>query len=81
MEIRSDFVYIFIADWNFLTKFGSSDPSLNRNILTSLYLKSEACARAQLRDYLFIHTMYNYHDMMLVGNLHWGYLLINGVYR
>ena len=35
------FVYIFIADWNFLTKFCSSDPSFNGNILASLYLKSE----------------------------------------
>ena len=74
------FVYIFIADWNFLTKFCSSDPSFNGNILTSLYLKSETSAHAQLCDYSFIHTIYKFHSMMLAGNSHWGYLLINGVY-
>ena len=55
------FVYIFIADWNFLTKFCSPDLSFNRNVLTSLYLKSEASARAQLLNYLFIHTIYKFH--------------------
>ena len=33
------FAYIFIANWDFLTKFCSSDPSFKRNILTSLYLR------------------------------------------
>ena len=33
---------------NFLTKFCSSDPSFNRNILTSLYLKSE---HLRMRNY------------------------------
>ena len=42
------FVYIFRTDWNFLTKFGSSDPSFNRRILTLLYLKFEAFAHAQI---------------------------------
>ena len=75
------YVYIFIADWNFLTKFCRSDPSFNRNILTPLYLKSETSAHAQLCDYSFIHTIYKFHGMVLAGNSHWGYLLINGVYR
>ena len=51
------FVYIFIADWNFLTKFCSSNPSFNGNILTFLYLKSETSAHAQLCDYSFIYTI------------------------
>ena len=75
------FVYIFIADWNFLTKFCSSDPSFNGNILTLLYLKSETSAHAQICDYLFIHTIYKFHGMVLAENSRWGYLLINGVYR
>ena len=45
------FVYIFIADSNFLTKFYSSDPSFDRNVLTSLYLKPETSAHVQLRKY------------------------------
>ena len=64
------FVYIFIGDWNFLTKFCSSDRSFNRNILTSLYLKSETSAHAELHNYLFIQTTYKFHDMVSVGNLH-----------
>ena len=75
------FVCIFMGDWNFLTKFCSSDPSFNRNILTSLYLKSETSAHSQLCDYSFIHTIYKFHGMVLAGNSHWGYLLTNGVYR
>ena len=75
------FVYIFITDWDFLTYFYSSDPSFNRNILTSLYLKSEISAHAQLCDYLFIHTIYKFHDIVSVRDLHWGYFFINGVYR
>ena len=31
------FGHIFRTDWNFLTKFGRSDPSFNRSILTLLY--------------------------------------------
>ena len=61
------FVYIFITDWNFLTKFCSSDPSFNGNILTSLYLKSETFAYAQLCDYSFILTLYRFHGMVLVA--------------
>ena len=63
------FVYIFIADWNFLTNFCSSHPSFNGNILTSLYLKSETSAHAQLCDYMFIYTIFKFHGMVLVGNL------------
>ena len=64
------FVCIFIANWNFLTKFWSSDPSFSRNILTSLYVKSETSAHAQLRNCLFIHTIHKFHDKVSVGNLH-----------
>ena len=63
------FVYIFIADRNFLTNFCSSDPSFNRNILTSLYLKSETYVHAWLCDNSFTHTIHKFHDMMSVGNL------------
>ena len=42
------FVHIFRKDWNFLTKFGSSDPSYNWTILTLLYLKFETFAHAQI---------------------------------
>ena len=64
------FVYIFIVGWNFLIKFFDSDPSFNRNILTSLYLKSETSAHAQLHHYLFTHTIYTLHDMVSFENLH-----------
>ena len=63
------FLYIFIADRNFLTNFCSSDPSFNGNILISLYLKSETSVLAQLCDYMFIHTIYKFHGMVLAGNL------------
>ena len=63
------FVCIFVVDWNFLTKFFSSDSSFNRNILTSLYLKSGTSAHAQLRNYSFIHTVHKFHDMVSVVNL------------
>ena len=38
------FVYIFIANWNFSTKFCSSDLIFKRNVLTFLYSKSETSA-------------------------------------
>ena len=75
------FVCILIVDWNFLTKFFSSHSRFNRNNLISLYLKSETSAHVQLRNYSFIHTIYKFPDVVSVGNLHQGYLLINGVYR
>ena len=75
------FVYIFIADWNLLTKFCSLDPSFNGNIFTFLYLKSKTSARARLCDYSFIHTIYKFHGTVLAGNSHWGYLLISEVHR
>ena len=45
-KLRLYFVYTFIADWNFLTEFCGFDPSFNRNILASLYLKSETSPHA-----------------------------------
>ena len=48
VKIRSVFCLYFTVDWSFLTKFCSSDPSLSRSILTSLHLKSETSAHAQL---------------------------------
>ena len=69
--IQSVFCLDFaIANWNFLTKFYSSDPSFNGNILTSFYLKSETSAHVQLCDYSFIHTIYKFHGMVLAANSH-----------
>ena len=51
------FVYIFIANWNFLNKFCSSHLILNRNILIFLYSKSETLAHAQLCNQSFLHTI------------------------
>ena len=65
------FVYFFIANWNFLTKFYSSDLSVNSNVLTFLSLKFETSAHAQLLNYSFLHTIWKFHDMASVGNLHW----------
>ena len=66
------FVYIFIKDKNFLNKIFSSDPSFNRNILTSLFLKCETYVHVQLRDKSFIHDIYKFYDMVPVGNLDQG---------
>ena len=30
-------------------------------------------------DYPLKHTIYKFHDIITVGNLHWGYHLVNGV--
>ena len=38
--------------------------SFNRNILKSLYLKSETSAHAQLCNYSFIHTVYKFHGIV-----------------
>ena len=64
------FVYLLIADWNFLTNFCSSGPSFNRTILTFLCLKSEASAHVQIRNYSFIRTTCKFRDMESAGNLH-----------
>ena len=42
------FVDIFRADWKFLIKFCSSDPSFNRNILRFQHLKFQTCAHAHI---------------------------------
>ena len=79
MEFCLHFVYIFITDLSFfLTKFGSSDLSLNRNILAlSIWnLKHLSMSKFQL----FINIYYLqvcWHDMSLKLTL-W-YLLINEV--
>ena len=82
VEIWSVFyLYLYSRLELFLTKFCSCRSSFNGNILTFLYLKAEIYVHAQLVDYSFIPTVYKFHDMVLVGNLNWGSLLINGVYR
>ena len=35
------FIHIFRGDWMFLNKFGSSNPSFSRSILTLLYLQAQ----------------------------------------
>ena len=67
------FVYIFIADWNFLTEFCSFDSGFNRNILTSLYLNLKhlrICNDAVTRLY-----------KPYTNFTTWCQPLINGVYR
>ena len=61
------FVHTFRTDWNFLAKFDSSDASLNRSILTFLYLKFETSARMRKLQ-LFIttcHLQFSWHDINL----------------
>ena len=41
------FVYICRINWNFLMKFCKFDPSFNRSVLISLYLKFKLSAHAQ----------------------------------
>ena len=81
VEIGTVFCLYTQSGLKFLAKLCCSDPSFNRNVLSSLYIKFEISSHAQLRDYSFIPTIYKFHDMVSVGNLHWGYLLINEVYR
>ena len=38
------FIHIFRADWMLFNKFGSSDPSSSRSILTILYLRAQIAA-------------------------------------
>ena len=66
VEIRSVFCLYLHSGLDF---FCSSDPSFHGNMLTSLYLKSETFGHEQLCDYSFIHTIYKFHGMVLVGNL------------
>ena len=55
VEILSVFcLYLHCGLEFFLTKFWSSNPSFNGNILTYLHLKFETSAHAQLGDYSFI---------------------------
>ena len=77
-ELTLHFVRIFRTDWSFLTKFGNSDPSFNRNILEVLCLKFETFAHAQIAviHYYILFTSF-LHDMKLKLTL--GYLLINKV--
>ena len=72
VEIGAVFCFYLQKGLEFLTKFWSPDPILNRNILISLNLNSETSGHAQLRDYSFIHTIYKFYDMVSVKNLHWG---------
>ena len=49
LYFRSTLLTSSLTDWNFLTKFCSSDPSFNKNILISLC----ACATTQLLVYTY----------------------------
>ena len=68
MEIRSVFCLYLHRGLEFSSKFCSSDPSINRNLLTSQYLKSKTSAHAQQLKYSLIHTISKFHDMVSVGN-------------
>ena len=65
VEMQSTFFYIFRTDWNFLMKFCSSDPSFNRNILRSLYLKFK--------------PSHKFLVIIWILNAYWGYILIGKV--
>ena len=76
VEVRSVFFYIFLTDWILLTKICSSDLRFNRNILTSLYLKSETSATNYTITRVYIlHKSFT--TCFQLENLHWGYLLID----
>ena len=63
------FVYLFRTDRNFLSNFCSSDPSFDRNILRSLYLKFKISAHAQTTVTLY-YLQISWHDMNF--KLTWG---------
>ena len=72
------FVHIVRTGWNFLTKFVSSNPSSNRNILTLLYLKFETYVHVQITVIHYnIFLQVSWNDMDLKLSL--GYFLINEV--
>ena len=56
-------VYIFRTDWDFFIKFCSSDPSFNRNILRSLYLKFKTSAH--------VHIIITYYYVLFTNFLTW----------
>ena len=78
-ELSLHFVYIFRADWNFLIKFCSFDPSLNRNIYLNLYLKFKTSAYAETAVTHYYVLLTNFLTLYWIWNLHWGYVLINEV--
>ena len=52
-------MHIFRTNWNFLTKFGNSDPDFNRSILTLLHVKSETSAPVQIEvNHIAVNTYY-----------------------
>ena len=58
-DIHLHFMHIFRTDWIFWTKFGSSDPSFNRGILTLLVLKFETSASAEIAvNHIGVNTYY-----------------------
>ena len=78
-EFSLHFVYIFRTDWNFLIKFCSFDPSLNRNIYLNLYLKFKTSACAQTAVIHYYVKLTNFLTWYWIWNLHWGYVLFNEV--
>ena len=67
------FIHIFRVDLMFLNKFGSSDPSFRKRILTLFILAGANCS------YSLINIIYKFLDMIRILNIHWGYFLINNV--
>ena len=81
-EIQSPFFFcIFRTTRNFLIKFCSSDPSLNINILRSIYLKFKTCAHAQIpiTHYYVLFTISGHMNLKLTLGIHfdkWSWAMI-----
>ena len=57
--------------------FLSRDKRLCRNMFTLIFLKLESSAYVELVITCWYMVFTKFHDMLLIRNLHWGYLLIN----
>ena len=68
-------VYIFRTGWNFLIQFCYSNPSYNRNIVRSLYLKFKIFAHAQITIthyyVLFTYLLTWYELETYIGDTFW----------
>ena len=81
VPLRGNWVWILpiSSEWIgiFLTKLGSPNPSLNRSILTLVYLKFETSPHPQMHKLkLFINTYYlqvSWHDMNLKFGDQWSW--------
>ena len=81
VEMQSTCFYIFRRDWNFLMKFWSSDPSFNRKILRSLYLKLKPSAHGHIAITYHFTIIYKFLAIIRILNALWGYILVGKVGR